>query len=181
MSHLRLLPDRSLPLYSYVPGKSPHPHRDPLGHSFGVDPPRASFPTDVTWRHCDQYLWGIDLFNCGYFWEAHESWEQVWHACGREGDTAKFLKGLIKLAAAGVKAREGRTIGVQRHADRARHLFQELLSQRGGKQPQFLGMSLTELVADAIQLGEQSQSVINTSDQPVVRLMPFSLRVQGLP
>ena len=45
------------------------------------------------------------------YWEAHEAWEELWHACGRMGPTADFLRGLIKLAAAGVKVREGRPRG----------------------------------------------------------------------
>jgi hypothetical protein len=53
------------------------------------------------------YLRGIDLFNFGYWWESHEAWEGLWRACGRRGPAADFLKGLIKLAAAGVKASTG--------------------------------------------------------------------------
>ncbi|TGQ49534.1 DUF309 domain-containing protein, partial [Mesorhizobium sp. M1C.F.Ca.ET.210.01.1.1] len=26
------------------------------------------------------FRWGIDLFNHGYYWEAHEAWEPLWHA-----------------------------------------------------------------------------------------------------
>lgn len=135
-------------------------------------------PTDMTWTQCDEYLRGIDLFNCGYYWEAHESWEHVWHACGRQGETADFLKGLIKLAAAGVKAREGRVIGVQRHATRAIELFRQVISRRDSND-QFLGLSPAKLIGYAKHLSEQAETVINTSDEPVVRLMPFSLLVQG--
>lgn len=34
----RLVPDRELPAYAYVPGESPHPKRDRDGHSFGSEP-----------------------------------------------------------------------------------------------------------------------------------------------
>ena len=40
---------------------------------------------------------GIEHFNARRFWEAHEAWEALWHAAGRHGPTADFLKGLIKL------------------------------------------------------------------------------------
>src|SRR6476661_8020059 len=113
---VRLVPDEPLPPYSYVTGLFPHPTRDPLGHSFGNSAP-ASAPVDPSnWSASRAYLVGCDLFNLGYYWEAHETWEGLWHACGRRGMTADFLKGLIKLAAAGVKAREGRRQGVARHA-----------------------------------------------------------------
>ena len=49
------------------------------------------------WRACRDYLYGIDLFNHGYYWEAHEVWEGLWVACGRRGPTAIYLQALISL------------------------------------------------------------------------------------
>lgn len=77
----------------------------------------------IRWSDSVEYLFGFDLFNHGFYWEAHESWETVWIALGRRGLSADFVKGLIKLAAAGVKSREGRTEGVNRHARKAREIF----------------------------------------------------------
>jgi hypothetical protein len=94
-------------LHTHVPGQSPRAAEEEL---FGES-------------ERDLFCWGIDLFNGGCYWEAHETWEALWHAAGRVGPTADFLKGLIKLAAAGVKLREGRPAGLRRHADRARELF----------------------------------------------------------
>jgi hypothetical protein len=180
LSDHRLLPDRSLPPYSYVPGLFPHPESDPRGHSFETEHTQPTRPTEASWRECDEYLWGINLFNCGYYWEAHESWEQVWHACGRQGKIADFLKGLIKLAASGVKAREGVAAGIERHARRAYELFSGILDGADADSS-FMGMCLTELLEIAKQIGENPQALINTSDQRVVRLMPFQLRVEGSP
>src|SRR6059058_753307 len=124
----RLVPDEPFPPYAFVPGRSPHPVSDPAGHSFGArpeTPPRIepdSWPTNRT------YLYGIDLFNAGYFWEAHEAWESLWHVAGRRGRIADFLKGLIKLAAAGVKHREGKPPGVTSHAGRAAELWRAITS-----------------------------------------------------
>lgn len=178
ISDYRLLADRSLPPYSYVPGLFPHPESDPQGHSFRAEPSPPTAPTQTTWRQCPEYLWGIDLFNCGYYWEAHESWERVWLACGRQGEIADFLKGLIKLAAAGVKAREGTAVGVERHARRAQELF-EIVSRRAGPECKLLGMSLPELETAARVLCGNAQDVMNTSKEAVVCLMPFQLRVEG--
>jgi len=61
----------------------------------------------------------IDLFNGGYYWESHVALESLWIACGRKGIVADFLKGLIKLAAAGVKGLEGKPEGVKSHSGRA--------------------------------------------------------------
>jgi hypothetical protein len=86
---------------------------DPQGHSFGAHPaPAERFDPDQ-WPLCRAYLYGVDLFNHGYYWEAHEAWEALWHACGRTGSTGWFLKGLIKLAAAGVKADDARFMGLR--------------------------------------------------------------------
>lgn len=91
----------------------PHPQSDPAGHSFGQShAPQA-----------DDFDYAVDLFNLGYYWEAHEAWEALWHEAGRRGPRADYLKGLIKLAAAGVKAREANAQGVRRHAQRASELF----------------------------------------------------------
>src|SRR5436305_1775997 len=107
----RLLPDEPLPPYAYVPGRFPHPTADPAGHSFAMEPVVPPKIEPGEWQQCRPYLYGIDLFNAGYFWEGHVAWESLWLACGRQGAVADFLKALIHLAAAGVKALESRPEG----------------------------------------------------------------------
>jgi predicted metal-dependent hydrolase len=41
---------------------------------------------------------GVELFNRGLFWEAHEAWEEVW-TIDRRGPDSGFYKGLIQVAA----------------------------------------------------------------------------------
>ena len=41
---------------------------------------------------------GVDLFNAGRFWEAHEAWEAAWTP-DRRGPDRGFWKGLIQIAA----------------------------------------------------------------------------------
>ncbi len=127
----------TFPAYSYVPGGPwPHPNRSPQGHSFNL----ATIGKDSSGgekRAC--FLRGVKLFNAGYYWEAHEVWEGLWHAEGRRGPTADVLKALIKLAAAGVKVREGRENGVRTHAGRAALLFAAAAEQGGAVQ---LGLDL---------------------------------------
>ena len=173
----RILPARQLPPYSYVPGKFPHPLRDLAGHSYGVEPSRVSKSQLIDWRKCEHYLWGIDLFNAGYYWEAHETWEAVWHATGRKGTMADFCKALIKFAAAGVKAREGRINGVKRHAQRAKQLLESVATQTDSAERHFMGLSLQTLIHCADSLIEHPGAVINTSNEPVVVVMPFALQI----
>jgi len=41
---------------------------------------------------------GVDLFNRGLYWEAHEAWEHEW-VPDRKGPDSGFYKGLIQVAA----------------------------------------------------------------------------------
>ena len=45
---------------------------------------------------------GLDLFNAGRFWEAHEAWEAAWLV--EDGDVRQMLQGLIQVAAGYFKA-----------------------------------------------------------------------------
>ena len=171
----RLLPHRSLPPYSYVTDRFPHPVRDARGHSFGQSEPQAAIGDPDEWRTCPAYLWGIDLFNAGYYWEAHEAWEAVWHAAGRTGVMADFAKALIKLAAACVKARGGRPHGVELHARRAAELLSSVASTLPTDRPHFMGLSPDRLIRAADQLAASPEKWVNTADEPVVRVASFYL------
>jgi uncharacterized protein len=142
---------RELPPYSYVTGQFPHPIRDAAGHSYGLPPETVEPIDESSWRTNATWLWAIDLFNHGFYWEAHEAWEGLWHAAGRRGATADFLKGLIKLAAAGVKHREGRPEGVRRHATRA----SALLSPSRGRN--VFGVNVDLLLAAAERWKDRGQ------------------------
>jgi predicted metal-dependent hydrolase len=120
------------PAYTYVPGRTPHPESDPAGHRFGQRRSPALPLALHAWTENESYGRGLALFNRGYYWEAHEAWEGLWLAAGRRGPVADFLKGLIHLAASGVKAREGVAAGVSDHAERAAELFHAAGSQLGG-------------------------------------------------
>jgi hypothetical protein len=150
----RLLPDIPLPPYTFVPGRAPHPVRDPDGHLFGQPPTRPA-PLDPTrWQDSRDYLHGIDLFNEGYYWEAHEVWEGLWHAAGRTGVTADLLKGLIQLTAAGVKVRQGVPAGVASLAAGSADLFRGVAQALGGPDARHLGLRLGDLIDFARGAGE---------------------------
>jgi hypothetical protein len=162
----RRLPARPFPPYAFVPGKFPHPITDPAGHSYGATPIAGE----------DEFLWAVDLFNHGYYWEAHEAWEAAWKEQGRRGREADFIKGLIKLAAAGVKAREGNAKGVARHARRARELFVSVQAANQGDEMR--GCSLMKLIAVAEAITRDAQTLINTSPEPVVHVFDAVIDVR---
>ena len=146
---IRLVPDVPFPAYSYVPGRSPHPISDPKGHSFGITPPVPSAVNPERWAENKTYLYGLDLFNARYYWESHVELEALWLACGRQGVVADFLKGLIKLAAAGVKHLAGVPDGVQSHARRAADLWREVARLLEPGREVFMGLRLTTLIESA--------------------------------
>lgn len=151
---------RPLPPYTHIPGVTPHPLRDPAGHSYEAthSSPGHSSPTvhaSLTWDELldhPEFRWAVRLFNHGYYWESHEAWESLWHGAGRCGGQADFLKGLIKLAAAGVKLGEQNLIGVERHSRRALELFWELYHQRASMNDISAAVPLSELMQIADQL-----------------------------
>lgn len=140
----RLAPDRPLPPYAYLPGRTPHPTRDAEGHSYGVKHDVPEPPEPRAWRACGDYLYGIDLFNHRFYWEAHEAWEGLWVASGRRGLTATYLQALINLAAAGFKAQWGSAPGMRANAETALRLFRSTLG-RLGSETRYMGLDVRSL------------------------------------
>lgn len=135
---------RPLPRYRYVPGVQPHPVRDPAGHSYSPTPERNRHPSWSVdeWRTSEDWLYGVDLFNRFYFWEAHEAWEGLWAAAPRDTPSALLLQGLIQIAAALLKthmlvpagARTLSTEGIEK------------VRRVAVLQPQMLGLDLQDVV-----------------------------------
>lgn len=204
----RHAPSIPLPPYAYVPGHDlPHPVNDPRGHSSsghahgGPRPASvlAAIPTDSASRSrvlaatlaADlQWLYALDLFNGGWYWEAHEAWEGFWNALGRTTPEARFVQGLIHLAAAAVKIREGKLNGVARHTQRARELFggsraapdgnvlAGLASgheESPGNAAATLGLAADSLAAVAAELEAYKPQCWHTARAPVVRVVDGGL------
>ncbi len=108
----RYLPQEPFPPYTFVPGFSPHPFSHPDGHSYGVEPPRPEPLDPARWHKSRDYLRGVDLYNYGFPWEAHEAWEGLWQLAERGSPVHGHLQGLIQCAAAVVKALAGTSGGV---------------------------------------------------------------------
>jgi len=137
----------SLPPYRYVPGAQPHPTADLWGHSY--DRPRGfpAAPLDGRrWRESADYLYGCDLYNRAYWWEAHEAWETIWHLAGRGSPERAALQGLIQVANAHLKLHMGRLNAVMRlRASYGAH-FERAIGLAGTS---FLGLDLSGFRARA--------------------------------
>ncbi len=95
----------NFPNYRYVPGIHPHPINSPEGHSFGAEEPEMDSWDSNEWAENEDYLFGVDLYNYHYYWEAHEAWEGLWTSAVRNSSEHRFLQGLIKCGAALLKVR----------------------------------------------------------------------------
>lgn len=91
----------------------------------------------------ENFRFGIDLFNAGFFWESHVYFESLWNAHGRVGPVADLLKGLIKLGAAGVKKDLNQKVSAREHEQRAEELFLEVMKAEGET---YLGIPLARLI-----------------------------------
>lgn len=107
------------PAYRHRLDETPHPTRDPQGHSHGrelVPTNEIALPIVENWQQCVPYLFGCDLYNHGYWWEAHEAWEHLWHVAKAPHEQAvcHLLKGMIQSAACALKLEQGKHAGVQK-------------------------------------------------------------------
>ncbi len=74
---------------------------------------------------------GIELFNQGRYWEAHEAWERDWMP-DRKGPDSGFYKGLIQVAAGCLHyGRRNRRGAVNKWRSGAAHLRPYLPNHRG--------------------------------------------------
>lgn len=137
---------RPFPPYRYLPGpggnRQPHP-RAPGGHSYQQDDEYLGSFAPEEWASCGLYRYGVDLFNHGYWWEAHEAWETVWLAAGqKETVCGRFVQGLIQLAGAQLK----RTV---KEPDGAASLTEQGCAKLALVEGIYLGIDAAELATAA--------------------------------
>ncbi|MCB9561636.1 MAG: DUF309 domain-containing protein [Kofleriaceae bacterium] len=140
MSSTRRVPHRALPSRAYLPGGAV---ARPAGEAPSVCQPLRD--AGDAWRDHEGYLWGVDLYEHGYPWEAHEAWEAAWAATAPASPERALVGGLVQLAAAVVQARLGRWGGVTSLAAKARRR----LAEAGRAAPVLCGIAVAPL-ADAI-------------------------------
>jgi len=160
----RYAPSRAFPPYAFLPGRDPHPTGDPRGHSFGAERPLPPHLPPERWREDEEYLHGIDLYNHGYLWEAHEAWEGRWHQARGDALHADFLQGLIQCAAASLKLRLEQRRGLERLAEMGTARLERVARAAG---PRYMGLDVPAFV-DAFRT---FASTATSADQrPLLRL-----------
>lgn len=156
----RFAPHDELPQAAFRPGRGARPRATP-GAALAAG---ARCPRGDGWRASRPFLFGVDLYNHGFPWEAHEVWEALWHAARRDPTLAReasLLRGLIQLAAAAVLVRDGRARGAERVARRAATHLRAAAAVEGpphgpphGPPVRLLGLEPATLAAQAEALAE---------------------------
>ena len=175
---LRLAPGATLPPYGFVPGHFPHPVRDPAGHSFGQHHEPGPPPDNLNYSHHPLWLVTLDLLNLGYYWEAHETLEGWWTHLPESDLRRPLFQGLVRLAAAGVKARQGHGAGVHSHLTKASIQLRQVGTQVPGGR--LLGLPLLELASQAEALSLKAHTFVAASPMPKVSpVLGLALHPEG--
>ena len=138
----RYQPQRSLPERAFIPGRGAKP---------ALNTERMPYLAAEHWRDNAAYLWGVDLFNHGYAWEAHEAWEGLWRAAKHDDTQATFVQGLIQCAAARVKACMGDREAAQRLLGRGLARLSRVHARQGDG---YMGLELARCLAEHADSGE---------------------------
>jgi len=134
-----------LPPYRFVPGVNPHPER-PGGHGHRWQGETSPLSPD-TWHENRLYLYGIDLYHQGYYWESHEAWEGLWRQNPRGEVPAQFLQGLILNSAAQLKVHAGAAPGARRLSRAAvQHLERVQASGKCRSDGTYMGLGVSNLL-----------------------------------
>jgi uncharacterized protein len=162
----RYAPSRPFPSYAYLPGRDPHPHSDPRGHSYRTEPePPAPYFSAQDWRDNEDYLHGVDLYNAGYLWEAHEVWEGLWHSAKHDSVQAEFLQALIQCAAAALKVRMEQPAGLRKLSALALGRLERVAAAARGD---YMGLDVRAFAAVFRAFAESTPS--SADERPAIEL-----------
>jgi uncharacterized protein len=107
----------------------------------------------------EKFKRGIELFNSGEFFQAHEAWEEIWLSATEPEKT--FLQGLIQLAAAFHHGKRGNLAGMK-------SLLEAGLAKLEKFPADCRGIRLAELRLDA----KDCLAAARSSDEKEVRRFP---------
>ncbi len=133
-----------------------------------INPASLTEPTfsEIDWK---DFIRGIELFNSGKFWHAHEAWEQVWRR--HDEDSRLFLQGIIQMAAA------YHLLVEKRRLTGAISNFNKALPRLRLFDPKFLGIDVAVLIhaieeakRKAQQLEENALNQFNIDLVPKIEL-----------
>lgn len=117
-----------LPATAYLPSRHSHD-----GHA--ATPPNLNTVTHETpcepkhWATCTPYLYAVDLYNAGYWFEAKSLWQEMAEKMGNTPDQYHFLTGLRHAADALLSRRMGWRSAVAQARGRCAHVLSQLATE----------------------------------------------------
>lgn len=133
----RYAPQRPFPPYRHLPGETTDPREF---RRQGPPIPAGQPLTSANWEINETYLYGADLFNFSYWWEAHEEWEDLWRRadplCGL------YLQGLIQISAAFIKWHQGNQRGRERLLGKGQDKLLQVRKELG--ESHYMGLDLID-------------------------------------
>ena len=118
-----------------------------------------------------EFTLGVELFNAGKFWHAHEAWENVWKR--HDEDERLFFQGLIQLSAAFHHVLIKKSFaGIVNNFDKAYAKLEVF-------QPSYLGVDVMQLLrsieegrGEAARRGEKGMEKFNPELIPKLQYRP---------
>jgi len=114
-----------------------------------------------------RYLRGIDHFNAGEYFEAHEVWEDLWIEVNDE--RKGFFHGLIQAAVTLYHARRGNSNG-------ARSLYRRMRANLEPFRPAYLGLDVDGFLD---RMGDCCAGVFEDPPRPVVETRVPKIALAG--
>jgi predicted metal-dependent hydrolase len=122
--------------------------------------------TPEDWRSSQDYLFGIDLYNAGFLWEAHEAWEGLWHVSKHDSTQANFIQGLIQCTAGCLKIPMGQARGMEKLFEMGTGRLLSVVREVG---PEYMGLDIPGFVGEIHAFGASSPPSIE--DRPRIELV----------
>lgn len=155
----RWTPHLSFPAYRHLPGQTPHPRTHPHGHSCGCPTRSTTALLANHWPQNEAYLFGVDLYNHAYWWEAHEQWELLWHLAGRQTLCGQYLQALIQTGAALIKWQQGNRRGVDKLWPQGRSKLEKVLAA----EQIYMGLDLADFLQRHTSFFETESDLVEHS------------------
>lgn len=113
------------------------------------------------------FLEGIRLFNDRKFWEAHETFEDVWRA--QKGDAKKLVQGFVQAAAALSYIAKRRYESILYLLDKSVEKLSAMKDFLPGLEISSLIDSLRRIKEEVRQIGEEGLGRFDPSGYPVIK------------
>lgn len=117
--------ERPLPTTPYLPGGHSHNDNDSTAPDLRAGLSLSNCEAEH-WAECTAYLYAVDLYNAGFWYEAKSLWRELADKSPDRPEQQAFLTGLSHAADALLVRRMGWRSGVAQARGRCAHIFLHL-------------------------------------------------------